>query len=330
MLASRKHLPHASRMPIVRSAAPPGSTNAVMRAFSRDLARAGGLLSPDYLASGLSVGEARCLYEVGHADGLAISALAARLELDLGHVSRIVSRLAERKLVSKRVGASDARARSVVVTARGATELAKLDKRANARLDTWLADKPAPIVARLVDGVRAFVGAADAHATPAAASLVIRDARPGDLGHIIARHGVLYTDLGYPPVFEHYVIQAFADFVAKFSPARDRVWIAEVDGRFAGSIAVKGLPRATSQLRFLLVEPEARGHGVGKALVARVLDDARERGDRRVVLETASDLTAARAIYASFGFVQTESTDAIGWLPRDVKSERWALSLRSK
>lgn len=328
MLASGNHLADARGVPTVRSAAPPGSTNAVMRAFSRDLARAGGLLSPDYLASGLSVGEARCLYEVGHADGLAISALAARLDLDLGHVSRIVSRLVERKLVSKRIGAHDARARSVVVTARGASELTKLDQRANARLDAWLADKPAPIVARLVDGVRGFVG--EATATAPARDLVLRDAGPGDLGHIIARHGVLYTDLGYPPVFEHYVIQAFADFVARFSPARDRVWIAEDGGRFAGSIAVKGLARATSQLRFLLVEPEARGRGVGKALVARVLEHARDRGDRRVVLETASDLTAARAIYASFGFERIARVDAVSWLPRGVNSERWALSLRSK
>ncbi|HEU4735233.1 MAG TPA: helix-turn-helix domain-containing protein, partial [Kofleriaceae bacterium] len=87
----------------------PAATS-LLRAFSRELARAGGLLSPDYLASGMSLCEARCLYELGHSEGLEVSALAGRLDLDLGYISRVVSRLAARGLVSKQIAASDARA----------------------------------------------------------------------------------------------------------------------------------------------------------------------------------------------------------------------------
>jgi DNA-binding MarR family transcriptional regulator/GNAT superfamily N-acetyltransferase len=297
----------------------------LMRAFTRELARAGDLLSPDYLASGMTVGEARCLYEVGHADGLEISALADRLDLDLGHVSRIVSRLVERKLVTKRALRRDARARSVSVTAKGTRTLAALDDHANQRLDAWLASKPGPAVDQLLSGLRAFVSAD----TPAGAGkLEIRDPRPGEIGHIIARHGAIYArDFAYPPVFEHYVVQAFADFLAGFTPPRDRIWIAELGGQFAGSIASKALPDATAQLRFLLVEPEARGRGLATQLVRRVLDHARAGGDRRIILDTASDLAAARAIYAAHGFRRTESTLDAPWLPTNVHSERWELEI---
>ena len=281
----------------------------LVRAFSRELARAGGLLSPDYLASGMSLGEARCLYELGHAKGYEISALAAQLDLDLGYVSRVVSRLAARGLVTKRVARSDARARSVGITAKGARQLAALETRANRRLDDWLAG-----------GLAALFGASDDR-------IVIGSPRPGALGHIIARHAEVYAKLGYPAVFEHYVIQAFASFVADHAPPRDRVFIAEQGGQFAGSIASKGLPDATAQLRFLLVEPAARGHGLGRRLVRAVIDHARRTGDRRVVLDTASDLAAARALYASCGFRLIGGVDGEPFLPRGVASERWELAL---
>jgi DNA-binding MarR family transcriptional regulator/GNAT superfamily N-acetyltransferase len=318
MLAFGKYMRECQRMP--RRSPGPAATPLV-RAFSRELARAGGLLAPDFLGSGMTLGEARCLYELGHSDDMPVSALAARLELDLGYVSRTVSRLAQRGLVSKRVGRSDARARSLGITARGARQIAALDRRTNVRLDAWLAAKPAPVVDQLAGSLRAFFGATGER-------VVVRDPRPGAIGHIIARHGEIYVnDLGYPPVFEHIVVRAFSDFVASYAPPRDRIFVAERDRRFVGSIAVKGLPDATAQLRFLLVERAARGHGLGRRLVQRVLDHARAAGDRRIILYTASDLAAARALYASFGFEKTASELGEPFLPRGVASERWELAL---
>lgn len=296
----------------------------LIRAFGRELARAGGLLSPDYLASGMSLGEARCLYELGHAEGLEISALAGRLDLDLGYTSRAVSRLAARGLVIKRVAPDDARARSVVLSAKGARQLAALEVRANRRLDAWLAAKPAPVVERLVGGIEAMLGAL---LGPAAERITVRGPRPGDLGRIIARHGELYAELGYPPVFERYVVQAASELVSGFSPPRDRIFVAERGGRFAGSVASKGLPDATAQLRFLLVEPDARGRGLGRRLVRCVIDHARRSGERRIVLDTANDLAAARALYAAHGFRKIASGSSAPWLPRGVASERWELEL---
>jgi DNA-binding MarR family transcriptional regulator/GNAT superfamily N-acetyltransferase len=318
MLAFGKYMREPFAMPAspVTTAATP-----LLRAFTRELASAGGLLSPDYLESGLSLGEARCLYELGHADSLELSVLAKRLDLDLGYISRVISRLVSRGLVSKRVERRDARARSLVITARGKTRLAALDRHANRRLGAWLAGKPAPAVDELVHGLRGFLGGDDER-------VMVRGPRPGMLGHIIARHGEVYqNEFGYPASFEGYVAIAFGELMQEFSPPRDRIFVAERGGRFLGSIAVKGRPDATAQLRFLIVERWARGLGLGRRLVRRVLDHARALGERKIVLDTASDLDAARALYAAHGFRKIGSVAGEPWLPRGVHSERWELDL---
>lgn len=292
----------------------------LVRAFSQELARAGGLLSPDYLESGLALAEARCVYELGLAGGLDVSALASRLELDLGYVSRVVSRLVARGLAAKSTADDDRRGRRVVLTRSGRMKLAALDERANARIGGWLRGKPAGSVERLAIGLEGFVDAG--------APITIGDARPGHIGRIIARHGELYAEEhGYPSHFERYVVEAFASFVKDLSPRRDRIIVAERAGCMLGSVAMKGLARRTTQLRFLLVEPAARGQGVGRNLVQAVVDHARACNERRIILDTASDLDAARALYESFGFRKVESTRGVSWLRSNVASERWRLEL---
>jgi DNA-binding MarR family transcriptional regulator/GNAT superfamily N-acetyltransferase len=305
-------------------AAPPSPT-ALVRAFSRELALAGGLLSPDYLDSGLSLGEARCLYELGQGAGLTLSELAGRLGLDLGYVSRVVTRMGEAGLAEKRPGRDDRRARRVALTKAGRARLAALSKRVDERLGEWLASKPPGGVAELTRGLGSFLearpGGDEARAT-------LRAPRPGDLGQIIARHGQLYVEeFGYPAYFESYVVEAFAQLLRGFTPPGDRIFVAERGGRFAGSVAIKALAAGAAQLRFLLVEPEARGTGLGRRLVRAAVDHARSCGARRVVLDTASDLAAARALYAAQGFRQTKATPGAPWLPPGVQSERWVLRL---
>src|SRR6185295_18569704 len=102
----------------------------------------------------------------------------------------------------------------------------------------------------------------------------------------------------------------FGDFVRDFAPPRDQIIVAERAGRMLGSIAVKGLPRAAAQLRFLFVEPDARGLGLGRRLVHQVIEHARANRERRIVLDTASDLAAARALYTEHVFRRTVTGDA--------------------
>ncbi len=318
ILALSKHLGHACTM---STTAPAFAATPLLRALSRELARAGGLLSPDYLESGLSLGEARCVYELGQENGLALTALAERLELDLGYVSRVVSRLAGRGLATKRAGLSDGRSRTVQLTRKGRAQLARLDRQANERFDALVARKPASAVESLVVGLQGWM------LTQASVDVVLRNPRPGEIGRIITRHAELYAALGYPPEFERYVVDAFGDFVRDFAPPRDQIVVADRAGRMLGSIAVKGLAHATAQLRFLFVEPDARRLGLGHRLVRHVIEHARANAERRIVLDTASDLAAARALYREHGFRRT-ATAAAAFLPRGVRSERWALELR--
>jgi ribosomal protein S18 acetylase RimI-like enzyme len=230
-----------------------------------------------------------------------------------------VSRLATRGLIAKRASPGDARARAAQITAKGKARLAVLDRDTNRRLTAWLASKPAAAVGELVGALHGLYGAS--------ARVVLRGPRPGTIGHIIARHAEIYTsEFGYRPEFEAYVVEACHEFLREFSPPRDRVVVAERAGRFLGSVAVKGLADQTSQLRFLILDREARGLGIGRRLVRCAVDHARAMGDRRMMLETASDLTAARALYAAHGFRQV-SRIRQAFLPAGVYRETWELDL---
>jgi DNA-binding MarR family transcriptional regulator/GNAT superfamily N-acetyltransferase len=296
---------------------------ALVRAFGREFAVAGGLLAADYLESGLSLGEGRSLYELGLTPGLSPSALAKRLNLDLGYVSRVITRLVGAGLAQKR-RADDRRMRHIELTHRGKTRLAALASRTDARLSAWLSSKPPATLAELERGLGAFLKSPP-EAPPNAR---IRAARPGDVGRIITRHGEIYVgEFGYPPSVESYIVDAFAKFLRGRSP-RDRIFVAEADGRFAGAVAAKALASATVQLRFLIVEPFARGTGLGRRLLQAVVDHARVLRSRRVVLETASDLSAARRLYSSAGFRRTRTIAGAPWLRRGVLSERWELDAR--
>lgn len=293
------------------------------RAFSRELAREGDLLSPDYLGSGLTLASARCVFEIGATSGISLTALARSLRLDLGYVSRVVARLEQRSLVRKRSDAADGRSIALALSPRGEKLLAELGARADAKLREWLSTKPAAMLSTMVTAL-------EAGASASARAFSIREAKSGDVGQVIARHGRLYVEqLGYPERFEHYVVEAFAEFFRVPDASRDRVFVAEHLGTFLGSVAMKGRPKKTSQLRFLLVEPEARGRGIGRALVEHAIDHARRAGDRRVVLDTASDLAAARRLYERAGFRRIASEPA-PHLRRGVASERWELRLTSR
>jgi ribosomal protein S18 acetylase RimI-like enzyme len=158
-------------------------------------------------------------------------------------------------------------------------------------------------------------------------SYTIRNHRPGDMGMVIHRHGVLYhQEYGWDEGFEALVAEICAQFIRHFDPSRERCWIAEVDGKFAGSIFLVKKDQHTAKLRLLIVEPSARGLGLGKELTRQCLDFARACGYKKVVLWTQSCLYAARHIYGSAGFqkVSEEPHHSFGY---DLVSETWELGL---
>lgn len=130
--------------------------------------------------------------------------------------------------------------------------------------------------------------------------------QPGDLGWIVMAHGELYaTEYGYDGSFEALVAQIAADYGTKHDPATEACWIAELDGRRVGCVMCVRADDRTARLRVLLVDPAARGHGIGARLVDECIGFARRAGYQRMTLWTNDGLDAAARLYLSRGFTLT-------------------------
>lgn len=152
--------------------------------------------------------------------------------------------------------------------------------------------------------------------------IMIRDEiYPGDIERIVFQHRILYEK-------EFNFNSEFGDYVEKTLKEPARIWIAEIDGKFAGCIGVVEISSQTAQLRWLLLLPEARGMGLGKALIRKLIGFCKERGYENIFLWTVNKLPAARKLYEEFGFRLTESRpETILW-GQMLSEQRWDLSLK--
>jgi DNA-binding MarR family transcriptional regulator/GNAT superfamily N-acetyltransferase len=298
----------------------------VVRGFNRLWTREVGLLRDQLIESPpFSLTEARVLYELAHADGLTANALAEGLHLDRGYVSRILRRFKSMRIVSISASRDDRRRKPIQLTAHG--------RHVFDAIDVWSASAVRGLLERLDDpGQRRLVGAlASARAsleTPERPrEWKLRDPGPGDLGWVIERHGALYArEYGWDWRFEALVARVCADFVAAPDQTRQRIWIAEADGARVGSIFCTRKDDATAQLRLLLVEPHARGLGIGARLIDECVAFARGAGYRKLVLWTNSVLDHARRLYEHAGFTLVEEAphDHFG---EGLIGQTWSLAL---
>jgi DNA-binding MarR family transcriptional regulator/GNAT superfamily N-acetyltransferase len=279
-----------------------------MRAFNRFYTNLIGALDYSrHLSAPYTLTESRVLYELAHDPRTDAADLRARLHLDAGYLSRLLAGFERDGLVERTASPRDSRRRRVTLTPRGREAASLLDERSREAVGVLLSRVPPEERRRMARGMREVREALESPPVKEAGP-VLREAAPGDLGWIVARHGALYAaEFGWNVEFEATVAGIVAAFAQDHDPLRERVWIAELDGCPVGSVMCVrdrgGSGTATARLRLLLVEPFARGHGIGERLVAAVVDFARGAGYREVVLWTNDVLGAARKIYRRAGFV---------------------------
>lgn len=268
-----------------------------IRAFNRFYTKVIGVLQSGMLDSPYSLAECRVLFELGHAGRLETGELRALLGLDAGYLSRILTRLEGDGLISRERSATDARRQLVRLSAAGAEAFGRLDVRSDEEAERLLTSLPEQGQERLIAGMATIRALLDG--TGEREPYMIRPLRTGDLSWVVYRHGVLYSrEYGWGMDFERLV----ARIIGEYDPARDMGWIAEVGGEPAGCVFCVREDDTTARLRLLLVEPSARGLGLGGRLVGECLRHAKAEGYKRITLMTRDCLVSARRIYQGAGF----------------------------
>lgn len=297
-----------------------------VREFNRFYTRVLGLLRPNLAGSAFGLTEARVLFELAHGDDVAVTDLRRDLDLDAGYLSRILSAFTSAGLVVREQSKTDGRRQVVRLTADGRQAFAELDGRQASAIDALLAPLDDGQRTELVAAMARIRRVLDSPQQPA--GLVLRPPAPGDLGWVVERHGARYAaEYGWDMTFETLVARIVADFAERGDTRREAAWIAELDGERVGCVVCTAADVAdTAQLRLLLVEPSARGHGVGTRLVDECLRFAKRAGYTRITLWTNDVLSAARRIYERAGFTcdRREPHHSFG---HDLVGEYWSRDL---
>jgi DNA-binding MarR family transcriptional regulator/GNAT superfamily N-acetyltransferase len=297
-----------------------------LRAFNRFSTKVAGARDEHLLETPWTLTEARILFELGTRSPLEVSVLRADLALDAGYLSRLLGSFEARGLVARRRSPGDARRHVAELTPKGRDVFRTLDRRSARENRALLQRLPVPDRERLLaaaDDVRSLLG--DTAGKPAA--VTIRAPRAGDFGWMIERHGVLYAhEYGWDETFEGLVAEIVGGFARAHDPVRERAFVAELAGRRAGCVLCVRGDEGTAKLRTLLVEPWARGHGLGTRLVDECIAFARRAGYERMVLWTNDVLADARRIYERAGFrlVEEGAHRAFG---HDLVEQTWSLEL---
>ena len=296
-----------------------------VRRFNRFYTRRIGVLREGLLGSSCTLTEARLIYELAQVPHSTATVLGRELSLDLGYLSRLLQSLKRRGLVQAKPAPHDARHSLLSLTDKGRKAFALLNSRSREEMAAMLSELREGERERLVAAmstVESLLG--NEKRKP---QIVLRSHRPGDMGWVVQTHGEVYSrEYGWDERFEALVADIAARFIRNFDPEREACWIAELDGERVGSVFVVKHSKTVAKLRLLIVEPKARGRGLGRRLVEECIGFARAKGYRRLALWTQSNLAAARALYRRCGFrrVRMERHSSFGYA---LVGEFWQLAL---
>lgn len=298
---------------------------AAVRTFNRRWTEVLGLLDKDLLQSDHSLSESRVLFELAQEHAMDRAELLSRLGVDPSFLTRILRRLESQGLVTSTTSSDDGRALVLALTQEGRRAFSVLDERSTEQVDRLLSPLTTDQVSTVTESMALITHLAAPHSGAGVVS--VRGLVPGDLGWVVQRHGALYADeYGWDTDFEALVAKIVSDHRQNFTPGRENAWIAELDGARAGCIFCCQRDPDTAQLRILLVEPWARGHGIGSRLVDECVGFARSAGYSKMMLWTNDVLVSARRIYEAVGFelIEEEHHHSFG---HDLVGQNWELQL---
>jgi DNA-binding MarR family transcriptional regulator/GNAT superfamily N-acetyltransferase len=306
---------------------------AAVRRFNRFYTRRIGVLREGLVDSPFSLTELRLLYELAHwpkERKPTASELGQELDLDAGYLSRLLRYFRKRGLIAGKASEADGRQVHLWLTALGERTFAPLEARTSDEVAALLGKLSADRQSKLVGAMQTIEGLLDGKSPrddPHKTLYLLRPHQPGDMGSVIHLHGALYArEYGWDERFEALVAEIAANFIRDFDPKSERCWIAEKDGEVVGSVFLVRQSKTVAKLRLLIVDPKARGLGLGKRLVDECIRFARQKGYRKITLWTQSVLTAARHIYEGAGFklVGREPHKSFGV---SLVGEEWELRL---
>jgi DNA-binding MarR family transcriptional regulator/GNAT superfamily N-acetyltransferase len=298
-----------------------------VRRFNRGFAKKIGLLQFGALNKPYTLTEARILFEIGTHSDFTASDLSNLLGLDAGHLSRILSRLEKLRLIKKIRSENDGRQRFLHLTVEGKEAFDLINSRANDKVAQMLNSLSEEEQKQLLGAMR-VIGKLLLKNNQEKQPFILRQHEPGDMGWIVHRHGVLYAqEYGWNEEFEALVARICAEFISNYNPKRERCWIAEMDAEIIGSVFLtQSDDKYVAKLRVLLVEPRARGLGLGTRLVEECIKFARRTGYRKITLWTYSALESARRIYEKTGF-QLAAEEKRNDFGQNLTGQAWELIL---
>jgi len=299
---------------------------AAVRRFNRFITRQIGVLREGLLHSPYSLTEARIIFELAHREGLTAAELGGELGLDAGYLSRLLGKLEAQGLLEKTRSERDGRQRLLHLTTEGQRAFALLDTRSREEVAEFLSELSEGEQRRLLEAMGTIEGILG-HSLKYAEPFFLRPYEPGDMGWVIQSHGLLYAqEYGWDVHFEALVARICADFITHYDPKKERCWIAEMQGERVGSVFCVKESDTVAKLRLLLVDPKARGLGLGTRLVEECIRFARRAGYETLTLWTNDVLVEARRIYERKGFklVKEEKHHSFG---HDLVGQNWELRL---
>ncbi len=298
----------------------------LFRRFNRFYTKQIGLLTQGLLKTRFPLTQARILYELGQQEQSTAGDIISELSIDPGYLSRILSNFEKEGLLAKIRSKSDSRQQILKLTPQGKKAFAVLNQRSKKEAQTLLlslSEEDRYQLLHAMQTVESILGTEPKTPT----SYLLRPHQPGDIGWIVHRHGVVYSEeYGFDETFEAVVAEILVKFIRKHNPKREFLWIAEQNGERIGSVMVVDASHRVAQLRLLLVEPKARGKGIGMRLINECINFSRRNRYRKIKLWTESNLLEARHLYTKAGFERVDE-DPHQSFGHDSVAEFWELAL---